>query len=330
MKNFEEYKATEVTLELPDTTENRVKLLGENSKFVSLLEHEFSIIIKETSAVITLSGYEPDVLDAVKLINEMRRMISVDERVMFTEKGVLDAANVVKHGGAVLFKELQGKPVYKNPFTGEKIFAKSPKQQDYIDSIYDNNIVFGIGEAGTAKTYLSVIAALNMLQKSSTNIEHIVITRPAVEASKHSIGMLPGSLYEKMSAYLAQVIADIEGLTSKQFLEDAIYSGKIEVLNVGLARGRSFKNTIVIVDESQNLDYKEFELLLTRIGEGSTMVFIGDNYQSDIRNSAFKKVENMIKDVKGVSITKFGVADIVRSEMASKMVQVFKENREED
>lgn len=325
MTNFEEFKEITIEFSLPNLTGDRVKLLGENSTFVGLFEHEFSVLIEENASNLSISGYVPDVKDTIKVLLEMNRLISVDSKTEFNEEMIINAINITKHGGSLLFKDLQGKAIYKNPITGQRVYAKSPKQREYINSIYNSDVIFGVGEAGTAKTYLSIIAALNMLHKGS--VEHIVITRPAVDASKHSIGMLPGSLYEKMQVYLSQILADIQELTSKESFENAIYHERIEVLNVGLARGRSFKNSIVIIDESQNLDYKEFELLLTRIGEGSKMVFIGDNYQSDIHNSAFDKVEHMIKDVDGVSITKFGVEDIVRSEMASKMVKVFKEDR---
>lgn len=326
MELYEEYKMADKNVKLPIVTHDRVKVLGEDSRFIPVIEKSLEVVINENSDSLSVSGLEINVNDTIKLITEMNRLVKVSPDIAFDELSINKAIEFIKHGNQNIFKFLQGAPIYKNPFTGEKYYQKSDKQRDYLNRIYNNDIVFGIGEAGTSKTFLAVIAALNMLSRG--DVEHIVITRPAVEASKHSIGMLPGTLYEKMSAYLAQIIADIEELTSKTYLEEAISTNKIEVLNVGLARGRSFKNSIVIIDEAQNLDYKEFELLLTRIGEGTTMVFIGDNYQSDIgTKSAFNTVENLVKPVDGVSIIHFGTDDIVRSSMASKMVEVFKNNR---
>lgn len=326
MELYEEYKMADKNVKLPVVTHDRVKVLGEDSRFIPVIEKSLEVIINENSDSLSVSGLEINVNDTIKLITEMNRLVKVSPDIAFDELSINKAIEFIKHGNQNIFKFLQGAPIYKNPFTGEKYYQKSDKQRDYLNRIYNNDIVFGIGEAGTSKTFLAVIAALNMLSRG--DVEHIVITRPAVEASKHSIGMLPGTLYEKMSAYLAQIIADIEELTSKTYLEEAISTNKIEVLNVGLARGRSFKNSIVIIDEAQNLDYKEFELLLTRIGEGTTMVFIGDNYQSDIgTKSAFNTVENLVKPVDGVSVIHFGTDDIVRSSMASKMVEVFKNNR---
>lgn len=326
MELYEEYKMADKNVKLPVVTHDRVKVLGEDSRFIPVIEKSLEVVINENSDSLSVSGLEINVNDTIKLITEMNRLVKVSPDIAFDELSINKAIEFIKHGNQNIFKFLQGAPIYKNPFTGEKYYQKSDKQRDYLNRIYNNDIVFGIGEAGTSKTFLAVIAALNMLSRG--DVEHIVITRPAVEASKHSIGMLPGTLYEKMSAYLAQIIADIEELTSKTYLEEAISSNKIEVLNVGLARGRSFKNSIVIIDEAQNLDYKEFELLLTRIGEGTTMVFIGDNYQSDIgTKSAFNTVENLVKPVDGVSVIHFGTDDIVRSSMASKMVEVFKNNR---
>lgn len=326
MELYEEYKMADKNVKLPVVTRDRVKVLGEDSRFIPVIEKSLEVVITENSDSLSVSGLEINVNDTIKLIAEMNRLVKVSPDISFDEISIDKAIEFIKHGNQNIFKFLQGAPIYKNPFTGEKYYQKSDKQRDYLNRIYTNDIVFGIGEAGTSKTFLAVIAALNMLSRG--DVEHIVITRPAVEASKHSIGMLPGTLYEKMSAYLAQIIADIEELTSKTYLEEAISTNKIEVLNVGLARGRSFKNSIVIIDEAQNLDYKEFELLLTRIGEGTTMVFIGDNYQSDIgTKSAFNTVENLVKPVDGVSVIHFGTDDIVRSSMASKMVEVFKNNR---
>ena len=326
MELYEEYKMADKNVKLPVVTHDRVKVLGEDSRFIPVIEKSLEVVITENSDSLSVSGLEINVNDTIKLITEMNRLVKVSPDISFDELSIDKAIEFIKHGNQNIFKFLQGAPIYKNPFTGEKYYQKSDKQRDYLNRIYSNDIVFGIGEAGTSKTFLAVIAALNMLSRG--DVEHIVITRPAVEASKHSIGMLPGTLYEKMSAYLAQIIADIEELTSKTYLEEAISTNKIEVLNVGLARGRSFKNSIVIIDEAQNLDYKEFELLLTRIGDGTTMVFIGDNYQSDIgTKSAFNTVENLVKPVDGVSVIHFGTDDIVRSSMASKMVEVFKNNR---
>lgn len=326
MELYEEYKMADKNVKLPVVTHDRVKVLGEDSRFIPVIEKSLEVVITENSDSLSVSGLEINVNDTIKLITEMNRLVKVSPDISFDELSINKAIEFIKHGNQNIFKFLQGAPIYKNPFTGEKYYQKSDKQRDYLNRIYSNDIVFGIGEAGTSKTFLAVIAALNMLSRG--DVEHVVITRPAVEASKHSIGMLPGTLYEKMSAYLAQIIADIEELTSKTYLEEAISTNKIEVLNVGLARGRSFKNSIVIIDEAQNLDYKEFELLLTRIGEGTTMVFIGDNYQSDIgTKSAFNTVENLVKPVDGVSVIHFGTDDIVRSSMASKMVEVFKNNR---
>lgn len=201
-----------------------------------------------------------------------------------------------------------------------KLTPKTEAQKKYISSISNFRIVFGIGPAGTGKTFVSTMLACEALAKK--NIDKIVLTRPAVEAGE-KLGFLPGELDEKYAPYLAPVMEYMNDYFGKSHVENLIKLGKIEAIPLGFMRGRTFRNCMVLVDEAQNITKEQMKMLLTRIGEGCTMVIDGDPTQSDIHNSGLMDSVNRIGYIPSVKVVNFTKSDIVRDPLVAEILEAY-------
>lgn len=195
--------------------------------------------------------------------------------------------------------------------------AKNYAQQLYLEAIEDCDVVFGIGSAGTGKTYLAAMYAAEKLHYRE--VEQVIVTRPNVEASK-SMGFLPGELKEKYAPYLEPfdgVFTKVFGKTHYELLKKR---EKIAAKPLGYMRGATFDNSIVLVDECQNMTEKEFKLLLTRIGENTKVIFSGDSRQVDIPDSGLMSVIERLKHIPEIGVVEFQPYDIVRSRLCKDII----------
>ncbi len=203
---------------------------------------------------------------------------------------------------------------------------KTTRQKEFIEALTDSTQVFVLGPAGTGKTYITATVAAD--QYTTKSIDKIVITRPHVAVGK-DLGYLPGSLEEKTYPWALPVLDVLIKHLGKGAVETGIKSGNIEMAPLALMRGRSFENAFIIVDETQNITTHELKMLLTRVGENSTIVLNGDVQQSDLKEAdGLSKVIHLAKKhLLPVSVIEFGVDDIVRSDICAQWVRVFmKEN----
>jgi len=203
---------------------------------------------------------------------------------------------------------------------------RTDKQKEFIDALSSSNQVFVLGPAGTGKTYVTATVAADLY--TTKQIDKIVITRPHVAVGKE-LGFLKGDLNEKTMPWALPVLDVLEKHLGKGTVETGIKNGNIEMAPLALMRGRSFDNAFIIVDESQNITTHELKMLLTRVGEGSTIVLNGDVQQSDLKEAdGLSKVIHLAKKhMLPVPIIEFGVDDIVRSDICAQWVKVFmKEN----
>ena len=203
---------------------------------------------------------------------------------------------------------------------------KTTKQKEFIEALTDHTQVFVLGPAGTGKTYITATVAADLYTTKS--IDKVVITRPHVAVGK-DLGYLPGSLEEKTYPWALPVLDVLIKHLGKGTVETGIKSGNIEMAPLALMRGRSFENAFIIVDETQNITTHELKMLLTRVGENSTIVLNGDVQQSDLKEAdGLSKVIHLAKKhLLPVSVIEFGVDDIVRSDICAQWVRVFmKEN----
>jgi len=200
--------------------------------------------------------------------------------------------------------------------------ARTSKQKDLLDALKSTSQVFVLGPAGTGKTYVTATYAADLY--TLKEIDKIVITRPHVAVGKE-IGFLPGTLEEKTYPWALPVLDVLERHWGKGMLETAIKNGNVEMAPLALMRGRSFENAFIIVDETQNITTHELKMLLTRVGEGSTIVLNGDVQQSDLKEAdGLSKVIHLAKKhMLPVPVIEFGVDDIIRSDICAQWVKVF-------
>lgn len=203
---------------------------------------------------------------------------------------------------------------------------RTQKQKDLVDAFKQHSQVFVLGPAGTGKTYVTATYAADLY--TLKEIDKIVITRPHIAVGK-DIGYLPGTLEEKTYPWALPVLDVLQRHWGKGMLETAIKNGNVEMAPLALMRGRSFENAFIIVDETQNITTHELKMLLTRVGEGSTIVLNGDVQQSDLKEAdGLSKVIHLAKKhMLPVPVIEFGVQDIVRSDICAQWVKVFMKER---
>ena len=199
---------------------------------------------------------------------------------------------------------------------------KTERQRQYANAIKNFGVVFGLGPAGTGKTYVAGSLACDMLERKL--IDKIIITRPAVEAGE-KLGALPGELEEKFAPYIGAFREVLNERLGKSFVDYLMKTGRIETVPFAYMRGHTFKNCIVILDEAQNATREQMKLFLTRIGENCKAVIDGDDSQSDIRNSGLTDAVARVQHIPAVKIIRFYKGDVVRSGFVQEVVEAYEE-----
>lgn len=206
------------------------------------------------------------------------------------------------------------------PRKAAPVEAKTEQQKRYINAIKNFDVTFGLGPAGTGKTYVAGALACEMLEKKM--VEKIIITRPAVDAGE-SLGFLPGELEDKYAPYIAAFRDVLNERLGKSFVEYLMKIGRIEAVPFAYMRGMTFKNCIVILDEAQNATKEQMKLFLTRIGENCKVIIDGDESQTDIRTSGLTDAINRIRHIPAVKIVRFSKSDVVRSGLVQEIVESY-------
>ena len=205
----------------------------------------------------------------------------------------------------------------------KSVYPKNRKQAALIDSIYANDITFGLGPAGTGKTYIAVALALKMLL--SHTVRKLILTRPVVEAGE-SLGFLPGDLVQKINPYLRPLFDIMETLLPADVLRGMEESNTIEVAPLAYMRGRTLHNAVVILDEAQNTTKEQMKMFLTRMGEGSKLIITGDPSQSDIRGrseSGLVHAVSLISTIDGIGTVEFSADEVVRHSLVQKIINAY-------
>ncbi len=203
------------------------------------------------------------------------------------------------------------------------ITPRTPKQAEYLDAIRDHHLVFGLGPAGTGKTFLAVAKAVEML--TSGEIDRLILTRPAVEAGE-SLGFLPGTMQEKIDPYLRPIYDALHDMITPDQIAKRLADGSIEIAPLAFMRGRTLGHAMVILDEAQNTTPTQMKMALTRIGEGSNMVITGDLSQTDLPGgvkSGLRDAVEVLSGVKDAAFIHFGESDVVRSRLVKNIVAAY-------
>ena len=206
----------------------------------------------------------------------------------------------------------------------KNIFARTERQKKYINSLYNNNIVFSLGPAGTGKTFLAVAVAVSQLISGKVN--KIILSRPAVEAGEN-LGFLPGDLKEKIDPYLIPLYDSLSELIGFEKMQKKIVDGIVEIAPLAFMRGRTLKDSFVILDEAQNATDTQIKMFLTRLGKNTTMVVNGDPSQIDLpisKSSGLLKSINILDNIEEIKITRFDSNDVQRHPLVSKIIDAYK------
>ena len=267
-----------IQLHVEDPNE-AVMLLGISDQNMKLIEEALNISVVTRGDTISLSGDEKNRDSAKELLEQLLKVIR--KGININQRDVSTAIEMVKSGTIEYFAELYDVEIARNT-KGKAIRAKTIGQREYVHAIRTRDLVFGIGPAGTGKTYLAVVLAVAAMKSGSA--KRIILTRPAVEAGE-SLGFLPGDLKEKVDPYLRPLYDALHDVLGTEHTERLIERGVIEIAPLAYMRGRTLDDAFVILDEAQNTTKAQMKMFLTRLGFGSKMVITGDKTQIDFREA---------------------------------------------
>lgn len=295
-------------------------LFGNFDKNRKYIENRFDVKIKTENGNISIKGEEVNIDLTKKLIKEVLEVVDKENHIdfqklkYFSDMLVSDNKEVIKSSlDQVIVTTANGRPIK----------PKTLGQKSYVNMIDKNDVVFGIGPAGTGKTYLAVAMAIRAFKNNQVN--RIILTRPAVEAGE-SLGFLPGDLQDKVDPYLRPLYDALFEIFGFETYQNLVEKGMIEVAPLAYMRGRTLDNSFVILDEAQNTTYEQMKMFLTRLGYGSKAIITGDITQIDLprgKNSGLKSAARILRNVKGIEFMEFTAIDVVRHPLVQRIIEAY-------
>ena len=293
-------------------------LIGNNDENLKAIEAHFNVVIHARGQEIAVKGEKLEHVEKAELVlKNLLKVIELGNTI--TLKDVEAAIKMADNNTIHHLLDLYDEEITKDAY-GKTIRAKTMGQRIYINAMKRNDLVFGIGPAGTGKTFLAVVYAAKQLRKGS--VKRIVLTRPAVEAGE-SLGFLPGDLKEKVDPYLRPLYDGLNTVLGREQTQRLIERGVIEIAPLAYMRGRTLDDAFVILDEAQNTTHAQMKMFLTRLGFGSKMVVTGDQTQIDLPKgvkSGLKEAVKKLSGVSGISIMKMDQSDVVTHPLVSKII----------
>ena len=287
------------------------ELYGNHDENLAKFENYYGVAISYRGNILEISGDHESSLMAADKIMELYN--ELDNGIIL---GIKDIDVFLK-----------SKKIEKDKFLiktkNKKIYARSKNQEKFVDAINNNDLVFGVGPAGTGKTYLAVAAAVQSL--INNQISRIILSRPAVEAGER-LGFLPGDLKEKIDPYLRPLYDALNDLMPKKILESNMDNGVIEIAPLAFMRGRTLENAFIILDEARNTTNMQMKMFVTRLGRNSKMVILGDITQIDLpagSSSGLKEILKLVPKDEGIDVVNFQNKDIVRHRLVDKIVKAY-------
>ena len=294
-----------------------VNIFGVNDQNLNYIKSLFpNLEINVRGNVVYINGSNQDTEEATRILDEMIMMGSRNETIEIPD---LELIAKIKNSEKLENSKVSQLNVIDNKF----IKVKNLNQFKYIETIENSTITFGIGPAGTGKTFLAVASAVKMY--SENKIKKIVLTRPAVEAGER-LGYLPGDLSQKIDPYLVPLFDSLEYFFGNETLQYLIEKRNIEIVPLAYMRGRTLNDACIILDEAQNATISQIKMFLTRLGENSKMIITGDETQIDLNNRTFsglRKTRKTLSKIEEVSVLEFENTDIVRNKIVSKILEIF-------
>lgn len=296
-----------------------VRLLGTQDQLLRTVEGQFPLVrIHVRGNEVTLEGEPQQVESAHRLVEELVSMVRRGHDVGQPE--VTSSAKMLREDPRTSPAELLSQAILTS--RGKSIRPKTTGQKAYVDAIDENTIVFGIGPAGTGKTYLAMAKAVQALQRKE--VERIILTRPAVEAGER-LGFLPGSLNDKIDPYLRPLFDALNEMMDPEVVPKLLATGTIEVAPLAYMRGRTLNDSFIILDEAQNTTPEQMKMFLTRLGFGSKMVVTGDITQVDLPAGAsgLKLVTNVLDKIDEIHFATLTSDDVVRHNLVGRIVDAY-------
>ena len=303
-------------------------LFGEHDRHIAQIEHALGVMIVARGNELKISGPSEAVGVAKAVLNELYDKLKQGQAVNGSEvDGTIRMASARgpgKDGDAAPRAAIEPIQTRKQP-----VAPRSPRQAAYIDAMRNHELVFGLGPAGTGKTYIAVAVAVSMYL--SGQVDRIILSRPAVEAGER-LGFLPGDIKEKIDPYLRPLYDALNDMMPTDAVLKRIESGEIEIAPLAFMRGRTLSNAIVILDEAQNTTPVQMKMFLTRLGEYSRMVVTGDLSQIDLpigARSGLAEAVDTLENMKGAAFIRFTNDDVVRNALVTRIVRAYEKRENE-
>ncbi|MCI0744023.1 MAG: PhoH family protein [Verrucomicrobia subdivision 3 bacterium] len=289
-----------------------------------LIEEELGVKATSREGWIKLEGPADDIHRAKQMFQILEGSLKAGTPVKNREFN--QAVNMVKHEGVTALKDLYSERIHTSTKKAN-VTPKTTGQKRYVQAIRQHDITFGIGPAGTGKTYLAMAMAVSALREEK--ISRIILTRPAVEAGE-ALGFLPGDLYEKIAPYLRPLHDALYDMLPPEEIQKHTERGVIEIAPLAYMRGRTLNHAFIILDEAQNSTAEQMFMFLTRLGINSKAVITGDITQIDLpanKHSGLVEARRALKDVDGIAIIEFTRKDVVRHPLVQRIIQAYEEHR---
>lgn len=303
---------------------NPVELFGQHDRYLRMIESSFKASILVRGNEILISGDEEAVEAASAAFKELLSLLDTGRRI--NESVVEEVIRIIAEGEEILPSDIFSDVILVH--RGKTIAPKTAGQKRYVDAIRTHTITFGIGPAGTGKTYLAMAMAAKALKEKA--VGRIILTRPAVEAGE-SLGYLPGGVYEKIDPYLRPLFDALFEMMDPQEFKRHLDQGTIEIAPLAYMRGRTLNDSFIILDEAQNTTAEQMKMFLTRLGFGSKVVITGDITQIDLpesQRSGLLLVREILKDIEGIAFVYLTPKDVVRHKLVQKIVEAYKKYEE--
>jgi phosphate starvation-inducible PhoH-like protein len=300
------------------------QLFNNDPRNLQALEDQLGVKATSREGWIKLEGKTEAIDRAKQLFLELENSIKAGAAVRNRE--FQHALNILQNEGVSTLKDIMGDRIQTSEKKGA-VTAKTIGQKNYLDAIRTNDVTFGIGPAGTGKTYLAVAMGLSALREGS--VSRIILTRPAVEAGE-ALGFLPGDLYEKIMPYLRPLHDALHDMLPAEEVQKHMERGVIEIAPLAYMRGRTLNNAFIILDEAQNSTTEQMYMFLTRLGMNSRAVITGDETQVDLpghRRSGLLEAHTAIRGIKGIAIVEFSRKDVVRHPLVQRIIAAYEEHR---
>jgi phosphate starvation-inducible protein PhoH and related proteins len=299
------------------------ELAGMSDGVLDALRDRLQCTIRLRGNQLTLEGGESEVAEAREVIDELVELVEGGHQIgSHTVDAVLGALEAEAD-----VREVFDDVVWRH--RGKKIAPKTVTQKRYVDAIRRSTVTFGIGPAGTGKTYLAMALAVAALHERQ--VARIILTRPAVEAGER-LGFLPGDLLAKVDPYLRPLFDALYDMMEPDKANNLMDRGTIEVAPLAFMRGRTLNDSFIILDEAQNTSPEQMQMFLTRLGFGSKVVVTGDQTQIDLpreQRSGLIHVQDVLSEISGIAFVRFGHQDVVRHKLVQRIVEAYKQHAEE-